>query len=335
MYGRQISLENTAILGDSPSPDSGTSTSAMDEERSEQNASPNEVDNTSLASSLVGHQASEASSPTLSVSQAIELQGSISSVQSKQKTVAKQKKKPSSKINTAYTIRTIVPAEKADVVSVARAMHREDFGHQLKGLFQSETDAALRAVQTGIYIGWRCPEYHWDCFRLGDQAKCFCGHLLGEHQKYTGRSRRVPCVVMRCGCQAFKFIPSCPEEVGEMWLKKRFNFDAAAWRAKCRCKHTHEEHQPTGQHACKVKGCRCVRFESAFLCAACDRKWEAHETFFETTDMRREANLPYGAAYLPFAEMPELRNVVLTGSEEDDTVFQSIGGGLPQPSTSH
>ncbi|KAH0617281.1 hypothetical protein JD844_015316 [Phrynosoma platyrhinos] len=40
---------------------------------------------------------------------------------------------------------------------------------------------------TGLYIGWRCPEYLWDCFRVGDESKCFCGHLLRQHQVYVGK----------------------------------------------------------------------------------------------------------------------------------------------------
>lgn len=39
----------------------------------------------------------------------------------------------------------------------------------------------------GLYIGWRCPHYLWDCFRIGDESKCFCGHLLREHQIISGR----------------------------------------------------------------------------------------------------------------------------------------------------
>lgn len=39
---------------------------------------------------------------------------------------------------------------------------------------------------SGLYIGWRCPEYLWDCFRVGDESKCFCGHLLKLHQVYVG-----------------------------------------------------------------------------------------------------------------------------------------------------
>ncbi|EDL02453.1 mCG19284 [Mus musculus] len=93
----------------------------------------------------------------------------------------------------------------------------------------------------------------------------------------------------------FCFIPSRPEEVGEFWLKKRATFDPKAWRAQCRCKHTHEEHAATGAHPCRHRGCFCPSFESNFLCVACDRRWEEHETFFETGDTRRKGKRPYGA----------------------------------------
>ena len=41
-------------------------------------------------------------------------------------------------------------------------------------------------------------------------------------------------------------------------------------------------------------GCPCAVFNSNFLCAACDKHWEQHETFFETEDMRRREGLPVG-----------------------------------------
>lgn len=34
-----------------------------------------------------------------------------------------------------------------------------------------------------------------------------------------------------------------------------------------------------------------------------------------------------GEAYLPFAEMPNLRNAVLTGDEGDDSVYLALTGG--------
>ncbi|XP_069061764.1 protein FAM221B isoform X3 [Pleurodeles waltl] len=188
---------------------------------------------------------------------------------------------------------------------------------------EETTDDSKRSP-VRIYVGWRCPEYNWDCFRLGDESKCFCGHLLKQHQSYTGTSVKVPCAVQRCRCPAYSFIPSRPEEIGEMWLRKRKDFDISAWRAKCRCSHTHEEHRPLGGHACRAKDCRCQFFESNFLCAACDRKWEAHQTYFETTEMRRKSKLPFGEDYFPFAEIPELRNIVMSGNAAGGSGYKSL-----------
>uniref|UniRef100_A0A671F638 Family with sequence similarity 221 member B n=1 Tax=Rhinolophus ferrumequinum TaxID=59479 RepID=A0A671F638_RHIFE len=191
-----------------------------------------------------------------------------------------------------YTVGPVVPAKQAELVELAKAMHREKFGAHMNNLFQWEKSAALNAMQTGLYIGWRCPHYLWDCFRIGDESKCFCGHLLREHQIISDIS--VPCNVSQCRCLMFCFIPSRPEEVGEFWLKRRATFDPKAWRAQCRCKHSHEDHAATKSHPCRVKGCCCNCFESNFLCAACDRRWEEHETFFETEATRRRGRRPHG-----------------------------------------
>lgn len=43
-------------------------------------------------------------------------------------------------------------------------------------------------------------------------------------------------------------------------------------------------------------GCCCKYFESNFLCVACDRRWEEHETFFETDKTRRRGGRPHGEA---------------------------------------
>ncbi|XP_003943837.2 protein FAM221B [Saimiri boliviensis] len=191
-----------------------------------------------------------------------------------------------------YTAHPVVPAKQAELVEVAKAMHKEKFGAQVNNLFQWEKDAALNAIQTGLYIGWRCPHYLWDCFRIGSESRCFCGHLLREHRIISDIS--VPCKVSQCRCLMFCFIPSRPEEVGEFWLKRRATFDPKAWRAQCRCKHSHEEHAASGPHPCRHHGCCCSCFESNFLCAACDRRWEEHETFFETQKTRQRGGRPYG-----------------------------------------
>lgn len=226
-----------------------------------------------------------------------------------------------------YTMRPIIPAAKAELLPVARAMHGDDFAPRVKKLFDPEREAAIDAIQTGVYIGWRCPEFKHDCIRVCKSSKCFCGHLLSDHAQYTGKSVMVPCTVSRCECKAFAFVPSRPEEAGEFWLQRRPGYDPSTWRAKCKCKHTHEEHHPTGLRTCRTRGCGCSKFFSNFLCAACDRHWEDHETSFETADMRKDLGLPYGEAYLPFHGFPQLRNVVLTGREDDDSQFQALTSG--------
>ncbi|XP_005401045.1 PREDICTED: protein FAM221B isoform X2 [Chinchilla lanigera] len=191
-----------------------------------------------------------------------------------------------------YTGHSVVPTKQAELVEMAKAMHREQFGAQVNHLFQWEKDAALNAIQTGLYIGWRCPHYLWDCYRIGDESKCFCGHLLKQHQIVSDIS--VPCTVGQCRCLIFCFIPSRPEEVGEFWLRRRATFNPKAWRAQCRCKHSHEDHAANGAHPCRHHGCSCNCFESNFLCAACDRRWEEHATFFETEETRRRGGRPQG-----------------------------------------
>ncbi|KAJ8338685.1 hypothetical protein SKAU_G00354710 [Synaphobranchus kaupii] len=294
--------------------------------------------------------------------------------------------KPACRNNKRYTVNHTVPVRNGDVVTVAKAMHRQQFGRRLKKLFDPEREAVLSAIRTGVYIGWRCPENPWDCVRVGDGSTCFCGHPLSAHAGYSGASVQVPCVAPSCGCKAFSFIPSRPEEVGEFWLRRRPGFDPEAWRATCRCKHPHEQHAPTAGHPCTkpedvscnppprnpppspstvqqqqqhrdvlvlfttfglsvfnctpvftesglsreykscLSGCRCAFFESSFLCASCDKRWEEHQTFFDTEDSRKKSGLPFGEAYLPFAEVPTLRNAALTGREEDESAFRAVTG---------
>ena len=68
------------------------------------------------------------------------------------------------------------------------------------------------------------------------------------------------CKTGACGCKMFAFVPGRPEDVGEFWFQRRRDFDPSTWRAKCRCKHTHEEHDPNGLRRCKFRGCSCAHF---------------------------------------------------------------------------
>ena len=72
-------------------------------------------------------------------------------------------------------------------------------------------------------------------------------------------------------------------------------------------------------------GCGCRAFQSNFLCAACDKHWEQHETFFETERERKEKKLPYGDQYKPFNELAELKNVLYDENEQAIPIDYSSG----------
>lgn len=210
-----------------------------------------------------------------------------------------------------YTKRNVVPAEKAELVSMAKAMNA-DFEPKLRQLFNAECQAANNAIEKGLYIGYRCPEFAWDCIRVNDSHKCFCGHLLSDHEKFDGKKHMLKCG--ECSCKRFAFTPSRPEDVGEFWYARRRGFDVSTYRVKCKCKHAHDKHDPTFFN-CKEKGCGCSAFHSDFLCAACDKHWEEHETFLETEKERKEKKLPYGEDYRPFNEMKSLKSVLFDADE--------------------
>ena len=225
----------------------------------------------------------------------------------------------------SYKVKPIIPAKKAELLSVAKAMHRENFGSRVQTLFERETTAALSAIESGLYIGWRCPEYTWDCIRLREDSRCFCNHKLSEHMPFIGKTP-LPCNFIKCTCKSFAFIPERPEDIGEWWLQKRPGFDKTSWRAKCKCKHTHDKHDPRSRR-CRVKSCVCFTFESDSLCAACDKHWEDHKTFFDYTNSRLEKGLPVGQSYIPFNEIPEMRDLALSGKNNNSKRYRKISGG--------
>ncbi|KAF5401134.1 hypothetical protein PHET_05553 [Paragonimus heterotremus] len=210
----------------------------------------------------------------------------------------------------------------------------DDFATKTKELFSPEVDAVREAISSGVYIAWRPTEKPWDqqdCQRVSSKARCFCGHLLNQHQNFDGKRAFLKCEQNGCACQAFSFVPSRPEEVGEFWLRKRRDFDEALYRVKCKCKHTHEEHAayPT-PYRCKAPGCGCSGFTSAFVCAACDKPWNQHQTVIETEAERRAAGRQVGEAWMPFSELPGLSNIALTGVDSPD--IETLADALPSES---
>ena len=72
----------------------------------------------------------------------------------------------------AYTARPIIPAEKPELISVAEAMHREKFGERVKSLFEPETEAAIKAMESGYFDALLVPSFlvsqliNRDCNRI-------------------------------------------------------------------------------------------------------------------------------------------------------------------------
>lgn len=71
----------------------------------------------------------------------------------------------------------------------------------------------------------------------------------------------------------------------------------------------------TNRSSMSIIECSCGKFNSNFLCAACNNHWEQHETFIERGSEREQQKLPTGEFYMPFAELPDMQQVILTGSD--------------------
>ncbi|KAG2425408.1 hypothetical protein HYH02_015017 [Chlamydomonas schloesseri] len=179
-------------------------------------------------------------------------------------------------------------------------------------MIDAEEAAAQLAMQTGIYGVWRSAK-GGDCTRIGPKARCFCDHPFADHFFVSPKSPYPIC--KSCNCRGFAFIPSRPEEIGEWWLPRRKGFNVHTWRAKCRCGHGHDEHDP---HTRRCR-CGCPAFTSNFACLACDLKWEDHETVFETARERLVAGRPVGEDFRPLADDPALRDMVFPEGHSADS----------------
>eukprot|EP00742_Colponemidia_sp_Colp-10_P008932 GILJ01009706.1.p1 GENE.GILJ01009706.1~~GILJ01009706.1.p1 ORF type:complete len:336 (+),score=3.11 GILJ01009706.1:101-1009(+) len=186
-------------------------------------------------------------------------------------------------------------------------------------------------MQTGIYAVWRCSRNDMDCTRVSNESKCFCGHAFEQHDIHPFR-RKPSTACQTCPCRQYNFCPSRPEEIGEWWLVRRKGFNILTYRAKCNCKHTHEEHDPNGAHRCR--SCRCPSFASNFLCVSCECHYEDHETVFETEEERIRQNKPVGRDFLPLAEAPAIQSAVfgdlMSWRPEDSTLDCNREGDVLQ-----
>ena len=211
----------------------------------------------------------------------------------------------------------------APTTESALLAHMRAFGGpsaESKAQLRKELDGALRAVESGVYVVYRnverpSPQQQRravpdECCRIGPTHRCFCNHAWADHQSSRQQASPPPCAL--CGCKAFAYVPNMPEEIGEGFLSRRRDFDAAAWALKCRCGHGSTSHDPVTRAclACPRRG-GCAHFEGHFACGVCDGRWEAHATCVESERDRRATQRPVGSDFLPLAGVdPEFRELV-------------------------
>ena len=175
-----------------------------------------------------------------------------------------------------------------------------------QGMMDNERLHAQEAIESGIYVNWSTISQGGksvDCFRIGSNSMCICGHGFPCHDKILNK-KKFSSKCNKCKCKAFKYIPVYPEEIGEYWIPFQKNFSYQTYKVKCKCKHTWNEHDGSGYLNCKK--CGCGEFNSAFCCAVCNKFWQDHEMSWETEDERRMNGKPVREDFIPFNEMPEM-----------------------------
>lgn len=197
-----------------------------------------------------------------------------------------------------------------------------------KDMLRRERTAAIDAVTSGIYLVYRqlSGKQTDDCFRVGPQTRCFCGHSLSDHEPLLPRNvskRRLPRCT-GCPCEAFAYVPNSPAEIGEHWISRRKGFDPSQWFPKCSCGHTTQQHDPVSK---KCKACaRCFRFTGQFGCLVCDSRYEEHATLLELESERSQEGRTVGEAFMPLHLAPDAARAVFG---ESSTVASCKGCASP------
>ncbi|MCQ2815691.1 MAG: FAM221A/B family protein [archaeon] len=181
--------------------------------------------------------------------------------------------------------------------------NRLTFGTQQ--MMDNERLHAQEAIESGIYVTWSTTSPGGktiDCFRVGSNSMCICGHGFPNHECILTKRFSTKC--KSCKCKGFQYIPLYPEEVGNYWQPYQKHFSYDTWKAKCKCKHGWNEHRADGYYSCKT--CGCSGFNSDFCCAVCNKFWQDHEMIYELENERIANGKPVREDYIPFNEMPEM-----------------------------
>jgi len=150
-------------------------------------------------------------------------------------------------------------------------------GESDNGVLLSETEyrklqqLAVKASKNRLFVVWRNTRTGMDCYNVGPDSRCFCGHSYKAHAWYNTDTKKVHCRCQGCKCKLFRYINGH----GSFWIK-------------CACHHDHVAHRWKGAMGrCRNGGCDCEKFHSHFSCS-CGYKWECHKTIFEGSAERRK-----------------------------------------------
>ena len=129
---------------------------------------------------------------------------------------------------------------------------------------------AQRAKQNKIHCLWKNLSSGAECYEIGPDSRCFCGHMYKSHAWYNIDDKNVHCRVPDCRCPLYAYVNG-----------------NGAWFIRCTCKHAYQDHMDRGLPVdCQQEGCSCQAFYSAFCCS-CGDGWAGHGTVFENESERR------------------------------------------------
>ena len=106
-----------------------------------------------------------------------------------------------------------------------------------QGMMDNERLHSQEAIESGIYVTWSTISQGGktvDCFRIGSNSMCICGHGFPCHDKILTK-KKFSNKCNKCKCKAFKYIPVYPEEIGEYWIPFQKNFSYDTYKVKCKC----------------------------------------------------------------------------------------------------
>ena len=107
-------------------------------------------------------------------------------------------------------------------------------------------EKAKMAAKNRLFVTYHCEKLNLDCYTVGPDSRCFCGHSYKAHAWWETDSKRPHCRCKGCRCDVFSYV-----------------MGHGKWFIKCRCKHDHHDHMHDGKAGgCKQTACKCATFYS-------------------------------------------------------------------------